>query len=103
VLRVKTTLYFKKTNKTKDSHPKKTGARSQQVSLEATPYYHCVSRCARRAFLCGESFKHRCGWVEDKLLALAEVFCIDVAAYAVMLNHYHVVLHINTQQAEPFS
>ncbi|MBL4782781.1 MAG: transposase, partial [Porticoccaceae bacterium] len=77
-----------------------TRARSQQVSLEATPYYHCVSRCVRRAFLCGESFEHRRGWVEDKLLALAQVFCIDVAAYAVMSNHYHVVLHINAPQAE---
>jgi len=80
-----------------------TKARSQQVSLKATPYYHCVSRCVRRAFLCGDNFEHRRGWVEDKLLALAKVFCIDVAAYAVMSNHYHVVLHINVSQAEQLS
>ncbi len=35
----------------------------------------------------------------DKLAELAIVFSIDVCAYAVMSNHYHLVLHINQPQA----
>jgi len=83
--------------------------RSSQISLEATPYYHCISRCVRRAFLCGidhisgESYEHRRGWLEEKLLQLPEVFAIDIAAYAIMINHYHVVLHINAQRGKSWS
>ncbi|ROS05082.1 hypothetical protein EDC56_0605 [Sinobacterium caligoides] len=76
-----------------------TSPRSRQISLDATPYYHCVSRCVRRAFLCGDEYEHRRGWVESRLFRLAEVFCLDIAAYAVMSNHYHVVLHINSAEA----
>ena len=83
--------------------------RSSQISLEATPYYHCISRCVRRAFLCGvdhhtgESYEHRRAWLEEKLLSLPDVFAIDIAAYAIMSNHYHVVLHINRERAKSWS
>lgn len=38
-----------------------------------------------------------------RLAKLADVFAIDVCAYAVMSNHYHVVLKINTAQASAWS
>ncbi|MDO6705628.1 transposase [Photobacterium sp. 1_MG-2023] len=86
-----------------------TTARSQLISVNATPYYHCVSRCVRRSFLCGydaltqTSYEHRRGWVENRLKQVAGVFCIDICAYAIMSNHYHVVLHINEARANQLS
>ncbi len=78
-----------------------TQSRQSQVSLSDTPYYHCISRCVRRAFLCGEdryskqSFEHRRAWVVDRMQHLASIYNIDICAYAVMSNHYHLVLHVD--------
>ncbi len=86
-----------------------TKPRKHQVSLDATPYYHCVSRCVRRAFLCGtdhmtgQCYEHRRGWLEEKLLSLPQVFAVDVAAYAIMSNHYHAVLFIDAERANRWS
>ena len=78
-----------------------TAARSRLVDPTASGFYHCISRCVRRAFLCGEdaltgrTFEHRKQWVEDRLLALAETFAVGVYAYAVMGNHAHLVLYVD--------
>ncbi len=84
-------------------------SRKSQIALEATPYYHCTSRCVRRAFLCGRDeytgndYEHRRDWIEQRMLTLAEVYALDICAYAVMSNHYHIVLHINAEKANTWS
>ena len=83
-----------------------TQSRQSQVSLSDTPYYHCISRCVRRAYLCGEdkytekSFEHRRQWVVERMHYLVSLFNIDICAYAIMSNHYQLVLHIDEQQNE---
>ena len=84
-------------------------ARREQISLAETPYYHCISRCVRRAFLCGfdrhsgRDYEHRRAWIREKLAELVEVFAIDLCAYAIMSNHYHVVLCADVDRAQAWS
>ncbi len=86
-----------------------TQARSQQIDLNATPFYHCYVRCVRRAYLCGEdhltgeNFDHRKQWIVSRLKFLSYIYAIDVCAYAVMSNHYHVVLHVDKARALSWS
>ncbi|XOV78336.1 MAG: transposase [Aestuariibacter sp.] len=84
-------------------------ARKAQISLADTPYYHCVSRCVRRAYLCGEdrqtgiSYEHRRQWVQDRIHFLSQIFAIDVCAYAVMSNHTHLVLHVHQELSDSWN
>jgi len=84
-------------------------ARSSQIFLNETSYYHCYGRCVRRAFLCGWDheknidYSHRKIWVQKRLALLANTFAIDVLAFAVMSNHYHLVLNVNQNTAKAWS
>ena len=86
-----------------------TVARRKLIHLDSTPYYHRMARCVRRAFLCGDdrysgkNYDHRKQWIVDKLKELAGVFAIDICAYAVLSNHYHVVLRVDQDRATGWS
>ena len=46
--------------------------RRQLVDVAVTRYCHCISRCVRRAFLCGEGVTHHKAWIEARLEVLAQ-------------------------------
>jgi len=83
--------------------------RKNIVSVEDTPYYHCIGRCVRRAFLCGKDkfsgkdYEHRRQWVVDRLNLLSSAFAIDLCGHAVMSNHYHLVLRLSPDKAKEWS
>ena len=83
--------------------------RRTQISVEDTPWYHAVTRCVRKAWLTGidpntgKSYEHRREWVESQLLKLGVIFAIDIAAYAVMSNHLHLVLRIDIELANSWT
>jgi len=53
------------------------------VSKEETGVYHCMSRCVRRAFLCGEdsysgrNYEHRREWVRERLELVSGLFAVE--------------------------
>ncbi len=73
-------------------------ARREIVVEGVSRVYHCISRCVRRAFLCGKdeytgrSFEHRKDWIKNRLEHLAACFAIEVCAYAVMSSHTHIIM-----------
>lgn len=86
-----------------------TYARKSLICLQDTPYYHCVARCVRRAWLwgfdqyAGRDYSHRKTWVLERLARLTSIFSIDICAYAIMSNHYHLILHVDCTQARSWT
>ncbi len=83
-----------------------TVARKDQFDARRPPWIHAISRCVRKAFLCGGregKYDHRRGWVEERMALLAGAFAVEVAAFAVMSNHVHLVLRMQVDAVASWS
>ncbi|MHC5537384.1 transposase [Singulisphaera rosea] len=68
-----------------------TMALARLVDPTATRWYHCITRCVRRAFLLGDPEHDRKDRIDQRLKELAEIFAGSVATFSVMDNHLHVL------------
>ena len=78
-------------------------ARKLQVDDDFTTAYHCISRCVRKAHLCGEQDESRREWVRELITEASGAFAIDTLAYAVMSNHLHLVLRTMPDRVSEWS
>ena len=78
-------------------------ARVHLVDPSVTRWYHCVTRCVRRAFLFGEGMHDRKSWVEHRLEELAEIFSVAVAGLAILDNHLHLLVRLDPEVAQGWS
>jgi hypothetical protein len=83
--------------------------RAHIIDQENGGTYQVESRCVRRAWLCGfdhvqqRDFSHRREWIEKRIHFLTGLFAVSVHSYAVMHNHYHIVLTVTPSEANCLS
>ena len=81
-----------------------TTARRRLVDPAVTRWYHCISRCVRRAYLLGEDgLTNRKAWIQNRLKELCDVFAISVAGFSILDNHLHVLARLDPEVAKTWS
>jgi Transposase IS200 like len=78
-------------------------ARAQLVDVSLARWYHCITRCVRRAFLLGEGDDNRKEWLEKRLQELAEIFAVAVGGFSVMDNHLHLLVRLDPAVGQAWS
>ena len=78
-------------------------ARKLLVDPSLTRWYHCVTRCVRRAFLLGEGPLDRKEWIEQRLQELAQIFAVAVGGFSVLDNHLHLLVRLDPDVASGWS
>lgn len=75
--------------------------RCNQVRPLEIPLYHTMSRCTRKMRLTDDP--KRKDFMLNWLKTLHGVFAVEVCRYALMGNHFHLVLRINVQMAKDWT
>ena len=79
-------------------------SRSRLVDATVSRWYHCISRCVRRAHLLGdEASPGRKDWIENRLKELDQIFAVSVGGFSLMDNHLHLLLRIDPEVANGWS
>ncbi|MFT6438075.1 MAG: REP element-mobilizing transposase RayT, partial [Candidatus Azotimanducaceae bacterium] len=79
--------------------------RHQLIDPDYPMHYHIVSRCVRRSWLCGidrltrKDYEHRKHWLEQRMWHLAQYFAVAIDAFAIMSNHFHLVVFFDPQES----
>jgi REP element-mobilizing transposase RayT len=84
-------------------------ARAEVFDPKEVAIVHVMARTVRRCFLLGfdpltsRSYDHRKDWIENKLRQLAASMGIDLLSYALMSNHFHLILRSRPDAVESWS
>ena len=78
-------------------------ARARLVDLSVARWYHCITRCVRRACLLGGGESNRKAWIENRLEELGGIFAIAVGGFAILDNHLHILLRLDPEIAAGWS
>ena len=79
------------------------------VDPDHSMHYHLVSRCVRGAWLCGfdpireTDYSHRRSWLEERLRRLSNAFAVNLIAYAILSNHFHLIVFFDPLVAARWS
>jgi len=73
-------------------------ARAEVFAADEVAIIHAIGRTVRRCYLLGvdpltaKNYDHRKTWMEVELQLLARFFGCDLLCYAVLSNHFHLIL-----------
>ncbi len=73
-------------------------SRGEVVDPTEVQVFHVLNRTVRRCWLFGKdpltgiNYDHRKEWIEERLRHFAGQFGIDLLSFAILSNHYHLML-----------